>query len=134
MTRYGAATPHLATVERLLLQRTGLPSMAPGTLNVQLSERYVVTPDATISGQEYFTGETIKLQRCRVRGHRMIIMRPHTHELLHPGPKDPARVTELVSPLKLRDAWALRTTTFSKSKSKVTSNGGKHRSRPPNNA
>jgi len=107
-SRYGAATPNLATVEALLLQRTGLSSMAPGTLNVQLEERYTVAPEAVIHGSEYFTGETLKLQRCRVRGFRMFIMRPDSHERAQPGPKDPARVIELVSPMKLRDAWTLR--------------------------
>ncbi len=107
-SRYGAATPNLRTVEALLLQRTGMLSVAPGTLNLQLEERYIVTPDAAIHADEYFTGETIKLQRCRVRGHNMFIMRPDSHECANPGPEDPARVIELVSPLKLREAWGLR--------------------------
>jgi hypothetical protein len=106
-SRFGAATPNLRTVESLILQRTGLPSMTPGTLNVHLSERYVVSPDALIHPSEYFTGETLKLQRCRVRGSKMFIMRPDSHERAQPGPNDPARVIELISPLKLREAWGL---------------------------
>jgi hypothetical protein len=102
-SRFGAAADHLKTVEALLLRRTGLPSMAPGTLNVSISQDYIVIPDAVITGQEYFTGETLKLQRCRVRGHRMIIMRPDSHE----GVKGGARVLELVSPISLRHTWGL---------------------------
>jgi CTP-dependent riboflavin kinase len=78
--------------------------MAPGTLNVTLPSGYVVRPDATIEPHEY-PAERIKLQRCRVRAHRMIIMRPETHE--RPGGIG-ANVLELVSPLHLRSAWGLR--------------------------
>ena len=77
--------------------------MAPGTLNVSISTDYIVIPNAVITGQEYFTGETLKLQRCRVRGHRMIIMRPDSHERVKGG----ARVLELVSPINLRASWGL---------------------------
>jgi hypothetical protein len=104
-SRYGVAAPNLKTIEPLLLARTGLPSMAPGTLNVQIQSEYIVKPDATIEPNEYFTGERIKLQRCRVRGHRMIIMRPETHE--RPGGIG-GNVLELVSPLPLRNTWGLR--------------------------
>lgn len=79
--------------------------MALGTLNITLPLDYFVRPDATIEPHEYFSGERIKLQRCRVRGHRMIIMRPEPHE--QPGSIG-AKVIELVSPLHLRTAWRLR--------------------------
>src|SRR6266699_3102699 len=78
--------------------------MASGTLNVSINTDYIVIPDAVITGQGYFTGETLKLQRCRVRGHRMIIMRPDSHE--QPGGIG-ANVLELVSPLPLRETWGL---------------------------
>src|SRR5260370_15635180 len=104
-SRFGAAAQNLKTVEKLILERTGLQSMAPGTLNVTLPFDYIVRPDATIEPHEYFTGERLKLQRCRVRGHRTIIMRPDSHEL--PGGIG-ANVLALVSPLHLRSAWELR--------------------------
>ncbi len=103
-SRFKAATGNLATVEGLLLSRTGLSSMAPGTLNVTIPFNYIVLADATIEPHEYFTGERIKLQRCRVRGHRMIIMRPDSHE--QPGGIG-ANVLELISPLHLRTVWGL---------------------------
>jgi len=78
--------------------------MAPGTLNVTLPFNYIVREDAAITGSEYFTGERLKLQRCRVRGHRMIIMRPNSHEA--PGGIG-ADVLELISPLHLRTQWKL---------------------------
>ncbi len=104
-SRFGVAAQNLKTVEKLVLERTGLPSMAPGTLNVTLPFDYIVRPDAAIEPDEYFTGEKLKLQRCRVREYRMIIMRPDSHEL-HGGIG--ADVLELVSPLHLRSAWGLR--------------------------
>lgn len=104
-SRFGVAAANLPTVEPLLLSRTGLRSMAPGTLNLRMPSDYIVRADATIEPNEYFTGERIKLQRCRVRGHRMIIMRPDSHE--RPGGIC-ANVLELVSPLHLRTAWGLR--------------------------
>ncbi len=103
-SRFKAATPNLSTVDALLLARTGLTSMAPGTLNVTIPSDYIVRPDTTIEPNEYFTRERIKLQRCRVRDHRMIIMRPESHE--RPGGIG-ANVLELVSPLHLRIAWGL---------------------------
>ena len=79
--------------------------MAPGTLNVTIPSNYIVRPNVTIEPHEYFTGERIKLQHCRVRGHRMIIMRPDSHEK---AGGIGANVLELVSPLNLRAAWGLR--------------------------
>jgi hypothetical protein len=104
-SRFGVAAQNLKTVEKLILERTGLPSMAPGTLNVTLPFDYIVHPDTTIEPDEYFTRERLKLQRCRVRGHRMIIMRPDSHEV--PGGIG-ADVLELISPLHLRTAWGLQ--------------------------
>ena len=103
-SRSKAACRNLKTVESLILQRTGLPSMAGGTLNVTLDHDYIVTADTSISPSEYRHGETLKLQRCRVRGHRMFIMRPHTHE---PPYGSAANVLELISPIKLRVGWGL---------------------------
>lgn len=103
-SRFGVAAQNLKTVESLILERTGLPSMAPGTLNLTLPFDYIVRPNATIEPHEYFTGERIKLQRCRVRGHRMIIMRPESHEMSGGVGAD---VLELISPLHLRTAWEL---------------------------
>ena len=103
-SRFNAATANLRTVEALLLSRTGLPSMAPGTLNLTIPFDYIVRADETIEPHEYFTGERLKLQRCRVRGHRMIIMRPELHE--KPGGIG-ANVLELVSPIHLRSTWGL---------------------------
>jgi hypothetical protein len=103
-SRFNAATPNLRTIEALLLARTGLPSMAPGTLNVTIPFKYIVRADEAIEPHEYFTRERLKLQRCRVRGHRMIIMRPESHE--QPGGIG-VNVLELVSPLHLRTSWGL---------------------------
>jgi CTP-dependent riboflavin kinase len=104
-SRFHVAAQNLKTVEKRILERTGLPSMAPGTLNVTLPFDYIVHPNKTIEPDEYFTGERLKLQRCRVRGHPMIIMRPDSHEL--PGGIG-ADVLELISPLHLRTAWRLQ--------------------------
>src|ERR1700675_4596015 len=80
-SRFHVAAQNLKTVEKLLLERTGLASMAPGTLNVTFPFDYIVRADTAIEPDEYFTGERLTLQRCRVRGHSMIIMRPDSHEL-----------------------------------------------------
>jgi CTP-dependent riboflavin kinase len=79
--------------------------VAPGYAQCDASFDYIVHPSATIEPHEYRTGERIKLQHCRVRGHRMIIMRPDSHERHISGG---ANVLELISPLHLRTAWALR--------------------------
>ena len=99
---HGVAAPYLATVETIIVARTGLSSMCRGTLNVELDHEYIVHADTAVEPGEYFTGERLKLQRCRVHGYRMWIMRPNTHE---PGPG--ARTLELISHLNLRNAFDL---------------------------
>jgi hypothetical protein len=104
-SRFKAAGPNLKTVEDKILVRTGLTSMAFGTLNVTLDSDYIVRPDATIGPHEYFNREQLKFQRCRVRSFRMFIMRPDSHE--RPNGIG-ANVLELISPMKLRDTWGLQ--------------------------
>jgi CTP-dependent riboflavin kinase len=85
-TGYGAATPNLVPVMALIEARTGLINLIPGTLNVKISEEYIVQPDALINPDEYplnrdtHLGETIKFQRCLVAGYRGLIMMPDSHE------------------------------------------------------
>ncbi len=93
---FGVAGNNLAPVVPLILERTGLHSLVKGTLNLSLQAPYIVLADAVITGQEYFSGETIKLQRCLIRGIRAIIMRPNTHEGTPPFGHGPAHL-ELLS-------------------------------------
>ena len=93
---FRVAGDNLASVVPLILERTGLRSLVKGTLNLSLQEPYIVTAHAAINGKEYFSGETIKLQRCRVRGIRALIMRPDTHERTPPFGHGPAHL-ELLS-------------------------------------
>jgi CTP-dependent riboflavin kinase len=107
---YGAATANLKPVLRLVELRMGMANLEDGTLNVQISESYIVTPTASILPHEYplnlTTGlnETIKLQRCVIGGHKAIIMRPDTHErgMFH-GPKQ----LELIGMVKFRQVLRL---------------------------
>ena len=92
------ASANLAPVEHLIIERTGLPSVVPGTLNIVLAGSYVVEPDAEITAAEYNQIEVIKLQRCILRGVRAVIMRPDSHELT---PRGIGRL-ELMSHYKLR--------------------------------
>jgi CTP-dependent riboflavin kinase len=94
----GVATGHLQEIEPRISQRIGLPSLHPGTLNVRLPEGYIVRADAVIERHEYKNRETIKLQRCRLKGIRCCIMRPITHE----GNKQ-VEVLEIMSEYPLRD-------------------------------
>lgn len=86
-TGYGMATPNLHPVMSLIEARIGLPHLVPGTLNVTISEEYIVSADALILPEEYpynqqsGLGETIKLQRCLIAGHPGILVRPDSHEL-----------------------------------------------------
>ncbi len=70
----------------LVEERMGVRGLVEGTLNLQISEPYYVTPRAVITIAEYPLNrtsgleETIKLARCVIAGHKAIIMRPDTHE------------------------------------------------------
>lgn len=99
--RHGVASANLKRVENLLLARTQLLRMAAGTLNVNLADRYFVSPDAMIGPTEYSSGETLWLQRATLHGYRVWIMRPNTHEPTF------ANVLELTAPVKLRDFFSL---------------------------
>ena len=84
---YGKATQNLDPVMGLIETRTGFPGLVRGTLNVKIPEEYIVRADALINPEEYplnnqtHLGETIKLQRCLVNGHKALIMRPDSHEI-----------------------------------------------------
>ena len=84
---YGVAARNLDPVMALIEARTGLANLVSGTLNVNISEEYIVRPDALINPDEYplnrqnNSRETIKLQRCLVAGHKGLIMRPDSHEI-----------------------------------------------------
>lgn len=82
----GVATENLRPVMPLIESRMRLAGLVLGTLNVRISEDYIVKADETIKPDEYplnqlsGASETIKLQRCLISGRRAIIMRPDTHE------------------------------------------------------
>jgi hypothetical protein len=83
---YGLATPHLMPVECLIEDRIGLAPLQSGTLNLQLSEPYIVRAGARINPEEYDRREGVKLQRCLIKDprrgtfHKAIITRPESHE------------------------------------------------------
>ncbi len=103
---FGVATDNLAGVMKLIEARMGLTNLKPGTLNVQIQEKYIVIPDAFISPQEYKKDETIKLQRCLISGYKAIIMRPDTHETRPHWGHGPKHL-ELMSPYHLKDTLSL---------------------------
>ena len=104
-TGWGAATGNLQPILGLIEQRTGLGGLKDGTLNVRLTQSYIVKPNATIDRAEYNGFEFLKLQRCRMRGIRGIIMRPNTHEAGHAH--GPAHL-EIMSPCHFRSTFTLR--------------------------
>ena len=104
---FGLAGKNLPHVVPLIPQRTGLPKLVPGTLNVRLPDPYYVdAPDAVITAAEYNGVEVVKLQRCVVSGLRAIIMRPDTHERIPGFGHGPGHI-ELLSAYHLRTALGL---------------------------
>lgn len=103
-SRFGVASRNLAPLLPLVRERMGLPNLITGTLNIELTDPYIVREDAQIEKDEYNGQEFLKLQRCRVRGLRCCIMRPNTHE---EGNGDGAKVIEIMAETKLRDALEL---------------------------
>jgi CTP-dependent riboflavin kinase len=108
---YRVASANLAPVMGLIESRMGLASLVAGTLNVRISEEYIVCPHAIISPEEYplnkvhGTNEMIKLQRCLIRGHKAVIMRPDTHETL--GWARGKKGLELMGTVNFRDALGI---------------------------
>lgn len=108
---YGLASANLGPIMGLIQGRMGLTKLVAGTLNVRIFEDYLVKADAVISPEEYplnnekGTNETIKLQRCLVRGRKAVIMRPDTHETLGWG--NGTQCLELMGAEKFRDTLGL---------------------------
>ncbi len=106
------ASAHLAPILALIESRTGLVKPITGTLNVRISDDYIVTADAVIRPEEYppnklhGTKETVKLQRCLIQGRKAIIMRPDTHETLGWG--NGTKCLELMGAIKFRDVLNLQ--------------------------
>ena len=63
-TGYKVASLNLQCVAPLIIERTGLPSILPGTFNVKIDEPYIVHPDAMITPAEYNGYEAIKISAC----------------------------------------------------------------------
>lgn len=83
---YGVASANMREVMHLVEERMGVRRLVEGTLNIQMTEAYIVKPEAVIAIHEYPLNrtsgleETIKLGRCVIAGRKAIIMRPDTHE------------------------------------------------------
>lgn len=103
---FGVAGDNMLASIPLVFARTGFQTLVKGTLNLALEEPYIVTADARLTGDEYFSGETIKLQRCVVDGLRALIMRPETHETIPGYGHGPAHI-ELMSHHHLTSTLAL---------------------------
>lgn len=102
-TGFGVAQDHLAPIAALLLERTGLPALVPGTLNLRLGAPYRFEPDAEITHDEYGY-ERLKLQRCCIGGLPAVILRPDTHES---GNGHGDAYVELLAAVHLRTALGL---------------------------
>lgn len=101
---FGVAREHLAPIAGLIRERTGLRTLAPGTLNLRLGVPYRFHPDAEITHAEYGY-ERLKLQRCCVQGYRAVILRPETHEA---GNGHGDAHIELLAEIHLRSALGLQ--------------------------
>ncbi|MCA9072513.1 MAG: DUF120 domain-containing protein [Planctomycetaceae bacterium] len=84
----GKATGNFKNVKELIGERTGLPALEDGTLNVQMEKHFPITAvTGVITNDEYKREqECIKLRRCRVRkagenkSVKAVIVRPSQHE------------------------------------------------------
>ena len=103
---FHVATGLLKPVLPLIEKRMELAGLVPGTLNVRLSEGYIVTAHAVVTPVEYGFNETLKLQRCLIEGRKAIIMRPDTHEK-NPKYGHGTNHFELLGPINFREVLGL---------------------------
>src|ERR1700680_2649837 len=108
---YGLATRHLMPVEGLIEERMGLAPLESGTLNLQLSEPYIVRMEARIDPREYGADAGVKLQSCLIKDprgpfHKGIITRPESHEVnnQHHGTAH----FEIMGAIHFRNSWDLQ--------------------------
>ena len=100
---FGVAEGNLAEVKDLICQRTGLPDIVPGTLNLRLDASYALQADAHISLEEYGR-EALDLQRCTILGRRAVIVRPKSHDA---GEGHGPAYLEIVAEERLRETLGL---------------------------
>lgn len=108
---YGLATTNLMGVETEIEKRMGLAPLVSGTLNITLSNSYIVREDARIDLNEYDGREGVELQRCLMKEpgsgtlHKAIITRPESHEVneQHHGTAH----FEIMGLIHFRDCWNL---------------------------
>jgi CTP-dependent riboflavin kinase len=105
MSGYGIAKGLLAPLQDQIASRMGLPALVAGTLNVQLTEPYIVQSDVTIEVYEYKGIAFLKLKRCRINDMQCCIMRPNTHE--ESGLGNGPSVLEIMAPVRLRGQFWL---------------------------
>ncbi len=98
-------------VETEIEQRIGLAPLQSGTLNLHISERYIVKADARIDPREYRSDEGVKLQRCLIKQpggafHKAIITRPESHEVNNQY--HGTAYFEIMGLIHFRDSWSLQ--------------------------
>ena len=80
--------------------KSGLLNLVGGTLNVRLTEPYVIRHDLTFTREEWERGEDTFFEHCRIRGKGALIMRTSTN--FHGD-----TALELMAECKLRDTYGL---------------------------
>jgi riboflavin kinase len=86
-------------------RKTGM-KLYPGTLNVRVTEPYVVPPGCIrLEGHEYAGSVSVSIVPCRVLGRRAFILRTDANEA--GTGRHPRTVVEIASDVKLRDEYNL---------------------------
>jgi len=84
-------------------RKTGL-KLYPGTLNVRLTQPYVVPPGCIrLEGHEYGGSVSVSIVPCRFLGRRAFILRTDNNE--SGTGRHPRTVLEIASDVKLRDEY-----------------------------
>ena len=86
-------------------RKTGM-NLYPGTLNVRLTETYVVPPGCVrLEGHEHGGSVSVSIVPCRFLGRGAFILRTDTNET--GTGRHPRTVLEIASDVKLRDEYNL---------------------------
>lgn len=75
----GVAKFFVNKVNKVFLEKTGIV-LFPGTLNIKLTEPYIVKPDFIIKKEEFNATQNVLVQKCRILNTDAYIVRAEKNQ------------------------------------------------------
>ena len=104
---FGLATKDGAGTINVLRRESGLATLRPGTLNVQLDSEYLWHPFVILRPDEWNGSDSAALAHCRVAGLRCVLYKPCADRPIPGWKQSGLDVLEIMSECHLRSTLGL---------------------------